>query len=266
MTDGFRISNINKEIPYDTAWEMKELDSGDAVALEEALNQPYYYLDKGHQVYAFESKDHKYVIKFLKLQRLRIPHWASHIPISFVNNWFEKKRALKQGMLHGLLTSWKIGFEHLKEESATVYVHINPSHTLQKHLTLYDKIGKKHQLDLDKTVFLIQKKVQPLIPALQQMGQSKEAYALMDELIALFLSEYKRGFAEKELYIMRNMGVYEGKIVHVDSGRLERDESLIDPENRKKELIRKTVKWRAWLQENYPELAAYFEKQLELNI
>ena len=206
-------------------------------------------------------------LKLLKFQRVRIPAWlrATHLPFAW-EEWRLKRIEKKDRMLHNLLFSWKLAFDELKEEAAIVYVHINLTDHLKRKLTLRDKMGWRHQIDLDSTVFLIQRRVPLLGPALDQMmekGQIDEAKALLDRLVALFVSEYRRGLAEKELFILRNTGVWQGQPVHIDTGRFERDQELIQPVHFKSELKRKTGKLRVWLDARYPELARYLDRRVE---
>lgn len=261
LTDGFRMGNVTMELPYQEKWQPR---LSETETLQTALNQPYHYLDKGHQAYVFESEDGQFVLKLLKFQRVRIPQWLRKTELPFFEQWRLKRIEKKDRMLQSLLTSWKLGFDELKEEAAIVYVHIVPSHNLQKNLKITDKIGLKHTLELDRTIFLIQRKAPLLGPTLDSLmvqNRSNEAKAVLDRLVGLFVSEYRRGLAEKELFILRNTGVLEGRPIHIDTGRFEWDLSL--KENYRPELRRKTAKLLEWLREQHPELARHFEEQVE---
>lgn len=266
LTDGFRMSNIAIELPYGEEWETHPLSVKEKAVLDEAIHQPYTYFDKGHQAYVFESRDGKFVLKLLKFQRVRIPEWLRKTSLPFAwEEWRTRRIEKKDRMLNSLLLSWKLGFDELKDEAAIVYAHINKSNDLRTTLTLYDKMGFSHKLDLDNNLFLIQRKTPLLGPTLDQLmsqGKIEDAKALLDRLVALFVSEYRRGLAEKELFILRNTGVWQGQPIHIDTGRFEWDFALIQPENYKSEIRRKTVKLVGWLKEHYPELADHLERRI----
>lgn len=267
LTDGFRMSNIAMELPQRQEWETRSLTPAEKEQRDEALAQPYHYMDKGHQAYVFASADGKFVLKLMKFQRLRVPHWLRETSLPFsLEKWRLKRIEKKDRMRDSLLLSWKLAFDALKEEAAIIYVHINQTTDLQRRLTLIDKIGLKHELDLDQSVFLIQRRAPLLGPTLDQLvadGKVKEASELLGKLIDLFVSEYQRGLAEKELFILRNTGVYQGRPMHIDTGRFEWDQHLRQPDKYAQELKRKTVKLRAWLQEHHPELVEDFERRIE---
>jgi hypothetical protein len=267
LTDGFKIGNIIHELPHRSDWVTRPLTAEEKAELDQAIHQSYHYLGKGHQAYIFESQDGQYVIKFLKFQRLRIPRWLLNIPLP--SSWEKRRKEkiiFKQEILNRLFLSWKIGFEELKEEAAIIYIHLNKTSDLNKSLTIKDKIGLIHTLDLDQLVFLIQKKASPLCPTLDRLvaeGKVNEAKILLRKLIGLLVSEYRQGLAEKELHLLRNMGVLKGKPIHIDNGRFERDDTLQEPILYSRELWRKTAELREWLNRYHPDLAADFEVELQ---
>lgn len=260
------MSNVAMELPQRQEWEIRSLSAEEKAIRDEALSQPYHYLDKGHQAYVFASADGKYVLKLMKFQRVRVPQWLrrTHLPLSW-EEWRVKRIEKKDRMRDSLLLSWKLAFDVLKEEAAIIFVHINQTQNLERHVTLIDKVGLKHELDLDRNVYLIQRKAPLLGPVLDQLvaeGKKEEAGELLGRLISLFVSEYRRGLAEKELFILRNTGVYQGRPMHIDTGRFEWDPNLTQPKNYAQELKRKTVKLRAWLQEYHPELVEDFDRRV----
>ena len=74
LTDDFRIANMTYELPYNTDWEIEPLTHSEKENLHSILSQPFYYIGKGAQSYAFMSEDKKHVIKFFKFKHLR-PNW-----------------------------------------------------------------------------------------------------------------------------------------------------------------------------------------------
>ena len=76
---GFRLYKIESHLPYDPRWDVT-FSPEDLTQAKEALNQPYAYLGHGFQCYAFQSQDGKYVLKFFRHQRLRLPEIVLSLP------------------------------------------------------------------------------------------------------------------------------------------------------------------------------------------
>src|ERR1700722_10608768 len=68
LTDGFEISHITSDLPYDARWNVRPLQDKETQTLMQVFAQPYFYMGKWCQVYVFASADGKYVIKFFKYQ------------------------------------------------------------------------------------------------------------------------------------------------------------------------------------------------------
>ncbi len=266
-TDGFLESNIVYNMGRDTRWNTPPLSEQEKIAVQEILSQPYYYLGKGCQSYVFASGDGEYVIKFLKYQRFRPPEWLdtfSSIPL--INDYRLKKIEKKKKKLDNVFSSWKLAYEELKPESGIVYVHFNKSNEMAHTLVAYDKLGLKHELNLEGIEFLIQKKTDMLCPTLLKLKktnnfhQSKE---IIDRLFAMLLSEYERGLADNDHALMQNTGVDHGQPIHIDVGQFIKNPMVKDVNVRNQELFNKTWKFRKWLEINDPELAVYTENSLK---
>lgn len=266
-TDGFSIANITSHLDNDPEWETRSLSPEEELIAEEALNQTYRYWAKGHQAYVFLSEDGKYILKFLKFQRIRVNTWLAHLPYpAFLEPWVRQKIESKENKLRELFKSWKIAFEHLKPETALLMVHLNKTEHLKKSITIIDPIGITHKLDLDNTVFLVQKKADLMVPQIQKWmaaNEKEKAKEIISKMLALYVSEYKRGLGEKDQHILRNMAIIDGEPVHIDLGRFVIDEQLKNPKVYRNELVYKLLKFRIWLQTNYPEIANELTKEME---
>jgi hypothetical protein len=266
VTAGFTIGNITSDFAYQPQWEVRPLASDEHVVLEEALRQPYHYLGKGCQSYVFSSEDNKYVVKFFKYQRYRLLSWLTYFPpLPAIVKYREQKMGKKWSKLDGFVQSWKLAFENLKEETGLVFVHLNKTDHLNKQLTIYDKIGMKHIVNLDQMEFCIQKKAKMLCDVLmecQRNGDFPRAQQIVQNLLGMVLSEYARGIADNDHALMQNTGVSEGKPVHIDVGQFVFNDEVKNQEVFHQELITKTYKFKLWLRKQYPELADDLESQL----
>lgn len=266
LTGGFTIPHITSDFAFQPQWEVRPLLAGEEAELAHAISQPYYYLGKGCQSYVFVSQDEKYVIKFFKYQRYRLQFWLEYFPpLPAIAKYRQEKLEKKWNKLNRFVQSWKVAFEHLKEETSLLFVHLNKTADLQQKLVIYDKIGQKHIIDLDQMEFCIQRRMEMLCDTLLNYKINKDlagAKQLVHQLLNLILSEYARGLADNDHALMQNTGVVDEKPVHIDVGQFVINEAIKDPAVFYQELFTKTYKFKLWLRENYAELADYLEEEL----
>ena len=267
LTDGFQIINISSDFPYQKEWEVHSLKKDEQILVNQALSQPYFYLGKGCQAYAFLSEDGQYVIKFFKYQRYRLQPWLTYFPpLPAIVKYKQEKLSKKWHKLDGFVKSWKIAFDNLKEETGLLFVHLNKTMHLDQPLVIFDKIGMQHTVSLDQMEFCLQRRAKMLCVVLmeyQQKGELPKAKLLIDRLLQLILSEYERGFADNDHALMQNTGVVDGQPIHIDVGQFVYHETVKDPSFYDQELFTKTYKFKIWLGEHYPEIKSYLDQELE---
>ncbi|WP_068470384.1 hypothetical protein [Candidatus Protochlamydia phocaeensis] len=266
LTGGFTLANISSDFSFNPEWEVRPLAKEEKERLTQALDQPYYYLGKGCQSYVFLSKDGRYVIKFFKYQRFRMQPWLVYFPpLPAIVKYREEKMEKKWGKLDSFVKSWKVAFENLRDETGLIFVHLNKTTDLQKRLTIYDKIGYSHQIDLDQMEFCIQNRAYMLCDVLLELkekGDLQGAKQLINDLLGLILSEYHRGLADNDHALMQNTGVAQGKPIHIDVGQFVQNEAIKNPTVYHQELYTKMYKFKLWLKDSYPELADFLEERL----
>ena len=133
LTDGFTVGNITSNFSYNSKWDTRPLTAEEQNTIDGILSQPFSYLGKGCQSYVFQSQDGLYVLKFFKFQRYRIKPWVvafSFIPA--VEKHIEKRLEHKKAKIERFLTSWRIAFDDLQNETGIVYVHLNKTDFLKK--------------------------------------------------------------------------------------------------------------------------------------
>lgn len=267
LTGGFLQSNIASDFSYNPEWETRALTVPEQAELTAALGQSYAYLGKGCQSYVFLSQDKEYVIKFFKYQRFRLQPWLEYAPpLPALLQYKKEKKEKKWDKLDGFVKSWKVAFEHLKEETGLVFVHLNKTQHLQKNIHLTDKLGLSHQIDLDQTEFCIQRKANMLCDVLlefKKTGNLEGAQVLVSDLLNLILSEYERGLADNDHALMQNTGVANGQPIHIDVGQFVLTEEVKQAAVYHQELVTKTYKFKQWLKAEYPEMAQFLENRLQ---
>lgn len=259
--EGFYPAEIKNPLSFRPDWEV--LPSEVEAEVFQALSQDYFYLGKGCQSYVFASRDGQYVIKFPKYKHFRLPFWLEILP-SFP--YKEKKKRQKTENWNVLIQGWKLAYEHLKKETGVIFVHPNPSKNLQTTLFLEDKVGWKHPVFLDDMQFCIQKRLTPLKDVFLDLKEKKDEFSakqLISRLIALFLSEYERGIAEKDYALLQNTGVdEEGNPAHMDFGDFVQDEKVKNREVMDQEIFSQMDGLKTWLMDEDPVLANYLENEL----
>lgn len=267
LTAGFTESNITTDLSLEPDHHILPLSPKEKEEIASLLKQPFHYLGKGCQSYVFLSADEKYVIKFLKYQRFRPQFYLK--ALSFIPAFEErlrKKTGEKREKLDALLKSWKIAYNDLKEETGLIYLHLNAGNQLQSPLEIIDKMGFNHTIDPEKVVFLVQKRAKMLCAEIKEemaKGHLMNLQALFENLLAMLLFEYQRGFGDNDHALMQNTGVIENQPLHIDVGQFSKEERFKSPDIYKQELFSKTYKFRIWLLKNYPELEHYLTKRLK---
>lgn len=267
LTDGFTESNIIYDVPSDLRRASTPLANEKKVEIDAILAQEFHYLGKGCQSYVFSSQDGNYVLKFFKYQRFRPQAWLDAFAfIPSVDSYRLGKIAKKRRKLDNAFTSWQLAYEELQPETGVVYVHLDKAGSWDKKLVLYDKLGLKHELDINSIEFMIQKKARMLCAELMQLKHANDlvsAQGRIDSLLDLLLSEYQRGYADNDHALMQNTGVFDSKPIHIDVGQFVKNPLAANPKVYHQELFSKMWKFRLWLRQHYPELADYTEARLK---
>ena len=195
VTDGFAEVKIRSSYAYHPEWEPSEYPQLD----DAVLDQPYRYLGKGAQCYAFLSEDGNYVIKFFRHDHLR-----------------------RKGKVFRDFASYKIAFDAMRAETGLLYLHLNKTKTMGKTLTFFDKIGVRHQVNLDEMEFLVQRKAELALPTLKQWlqaGEVEKAKEGISSLVHLVRERCKKGIFDKDPDFRTNFGFTAMGAMQLDAGR-----------------------------------------------
>jgi hypothetical protein len=263
--DGFAIEKIHSDRPNDPKWEVAVTKEQVELA-NTILNQPFHYLGRGFQCYAFESADGRYVLKFFRHQRMRLPSIIEHCPdIPGIKQFKAKKKACFQKRMNYLCKWMKIGFENAPEETALLFVHINKTKNQHGKVEIIDKVGDHYFVELDQVQFMLQHKavhIKPTIEKLMAEGKVEEAKRRLDQIYELLVGCAKRGIQDTDGALIRknNLGYLGDHAIYIDSGKLALKESIRKREVFAADLKRLHPLYR-WLEERYPVLANHFEQQ-----
>lgn len=265
QTKGFRPYLILSNIPSDPRWEVTPLRDEEQLKIDALLDQPFTYFGSGGWCFAFLGEDKKTILKFYR---------HDHFFLSTIlrERSFEKL-LLKAPTLPREASYFQefnfkscvLLYNQAKERTGLLYVHLNKTPDLHKPVTLYDNIGIKHTIDLNKTEFVVQKRATLLFEHIDSLAKQKkieEAKLCIDDITSCMLTLFKGGLRDLDLSLHYNFGYTEDGAVTLDLSSFVPDDSLKKPGEYRKELIVKTRGLSRFLSRNHPELHAYFEKRL----
>lgn len=260
----FSLDKITTSHSYSPEWEIPPLSTEDQKALDQILSQKFTYYSKGSQSYVFISEDKKHILKFLKQDKLRPKSWLSYIPLSF--NPYYQEQLFKKAKCQATFNACKTAFLELKKEAGLIYVHINNTRDLNKKVTIFDKNGQRHIVDIDKTTFYVQKRAQLIysrISELMHNGDIEGAKQIITSVFSLIDFLGKKGVVDNDPILRKNFGLIDDVAVQIDIGKLRIDPIRQQNLAYKQEVGSITHSFKIWLDKNYPQLSEHFEECLK---
>lgn len=267
ITDDFSLQFLTPPAPANSLWSNTPVPDN----LEELISQEYLYLGKGKQAYAFVSKDGNHVLKLFKPAPIRFqisflgkPYQISLSKLPFIKSLFiDFSSPRYQEIQNKEFRSYVNAVTLLPHETKVEYLHLASTQYLQKKLTIYDKIGVLHTIDLDKCSFLIQKRADLFYPTLLKMIQNKETEktrAILKNFISFYLHLIDSNIVNPTT-VEANIGCLGLEVIQIDVGRLLTPQDLNLPYSQvtSSQLRTSTSHMKKWLlRQNEPELHAYF--------
>jgi len=269
LTDDFREANIQYNYPMKFAekWKTEDPSELELERLKGLLKQPYIYIGKGAQSYAFKSQDGQYVIKFFKFKHLKPSWWIDWLPsIPYIKEYREAVRNRKEKKLIGVFDAYHLAYQKDRDAAELIYLHLSPTTYLKQTVQLEDKLGLIHSIDLDQTVFLLQRKGEAFRSRLEHLI-NEENWIRAEESIAAILSmyvdEYEKGLYDRDHGVMQNTGFVGEKPFHLDVGKISEDPRIKNKEIYKKDLALVAWKIDYWIKQQYPrDISERFTKAI----
>lgn len=267
-THDFRVDYISSSMSYHPEWDIKDRISSKEI--KKILDQPFYFIGKGGQAYAFESQDGKYVLKFVKFKFIqeklknKLLSWIPFYEDYSVN---ERERRIKK--FYDLYLGYKCAFEQNSQNSGIVYLHFNPTFSQFGSVALTDRKGLKHRVDLDQTAFIIQQKgimLNDLLTQLLNGGHIEVAKQKIEKILDMYVTHYQMGLHDLGYGVIHNTGFVGDIPVHIDLGKMTWDEEIKNIDNYKPDLMIVTSKIEEWLNKTHPEYFPEISKFIEQKI
>lgn len=263
----FSPSNIECYFAPNPDWDVKL--SPELISFANTVtHQPYRYLGKGLQAYAFISQDGEYVLKFFQQQRLREKSLSSHFFAYLFSSSFRQKAAAAKHHRDELFTSSKISFEEIGEETGILFVHLNKTENQMKNIRLTDAMGQSHKFNGDTVSFIIQRKADYVFPTFVQLmrqGDLPKAKQRLDQIFDLLLTLAKKGIVDGDYALIRNnnLGFVRERAIYIDTGHLTKKSDLNIAKQMDYEFHSRLQPLHDWMKIQYPELAAYYEARTQ---
>ena len=223
QTEGFQITRITSALPPEECWALPTPTVEQECLLDQALEQPFIYLAKGGQSYAFVSQDNTVVLKLFKmhrfhqyksLYRVKIPGWMDIWRIRLL---YLQKRKLKRAFNGSTLA-----YTLLRNETGLLYLNLNPNPKFKRRfVTLVDKLGISHRVSLEHVPFSLQMKVDkafPTIVARLTEHDMEGAKRIVKEMFTYFQTRRDKCLIDLDGALRRNIGFLQEKVVSIDIG------------------------------------------------
>ncbi|NGX63120.1 MAG: hypothetical protein KR126chlam6_00527 [Candidatus Anoxychlamydiales bacterium] len=262
-TDGFKTNLITRLNQKDLKWQ---LDAD--VNLEETktvLSQDFHYLTRGRECFIFESADKKYVLKFFDSSRYYTKCFFPKTKLpKFLDDYRKKHYNRRSTKLQFNLSSAKLAFDRLKDDSALLFVNLNPTNVFENKVKVSNKYGKIFSLDINNIFFILQKKCDIFYQVYEKTKDEAFKTYLINAFLEMVHNRTQKLIIDDDIGKKRkNWGLYNNKAVTIDIGRWYFDEKLATFEGYKKEMLKATKILRKYLSENEPDKLTIVNEGLE---
>ncbi len=266
-TTGFSLDKITSRLSYNENWEIEPItDRQRELLVQKVFPQTYYYLAAGNQCYAFISEDRQYVMKFFKMQSLFPKEWLNSFPLSLLQNLGFKHETSNQLFSERIFASYKDAYEHLRDETGLIYIHLNKTREFKSNVSLIDREGKKYTIDLDTVEFVVQKKATKIYEHLDKLLETKQfddVRGAIRSFLQLIALRCEKGFVDQDLSIRNNFGYIGNAAIQFDCATLTRDSSMKYPLNFRQEILEAAERLDDWARMKFPEGTLYIQDEAQ---
>lgn len=258
FTGDFQEAHILKRSDIEKSLFLKDQSEQET---EKILQQNFYYLDAGHQTYAFLSEDKKYVLKLFKKDYLtRSPLVNILPPVYPFRTLFLHRGISKETRINKLIRGYSLAITLDMENSGLLFLNLSPENPSFQKVQLFNGLGRKLDIDINPLIFALQKKAVPTKKVLSDLlskGDIENAKLLINKLIDLYISQYQKGIFDHDHNFLDNTGFVDDTPIRVDVGKIELKPDIKEKSVYMKDL-RKLIDKRLlpWIQKNYPQ---YYE-------
>jgi hypothetical protein len=264
---GFSVDKISSNFTFDPRWEIDSISDKQREQLaQKAFPQTYYYLAAGNHCYAFISEDRQYVLKFFKMQSLFPKGWMGSFPLSLLRHFGFRQESNNKLFSERLFASYKDAYESLRKETGLIYLHLNKTRDFGSYVTLIDSKGKKHVVELDTMVYIVQKRATRIFDHLKELvDQDRHAdlKASIRSFLRLIAVRCEKGFVNHDMNIRNNFGYIGNTAIQFDCASLTRDSSMKYPMNFRQEVLEAAERLDIWARENCSDINIFIQEEAQ---
>jgi hypothetical protein len=165
--------------------------------MQEILSQPFTFLGKGRQCFAFASQDGKYVLKCPRTNIFETPFWHT------------RKESMRKQFV---FESFRLAAEELQEETGVILFHRGGGSGV---LTLIDRLGCCYKFPIDQTVFVLQHRFPLWTPAYLKACDKRP---LLQGLVDLVAKRASHGIVNRDGSFLKNYAWDGEKVYQIDVG------------------------------------------------
>jgi len=250
----YRLTKSTIEMPFRQEWETA-ISEEKKEEISAILSQPFSYLGKGFQSYAFLSADGKYVLKIFRLEPSKLIYGRLFADFIKRNVGAKTRRLRSSECAEDVFSASKLSFDQFQEETGLIWVHLNPKEGWPL-IEIRDHLGFSHTLDPSVTRFVLQRRADKLFHALYQaLRTDREAFYQMIRSFSSLLHSFKnKGVSPDDSKMPSNFGFLENQAIQIDfaSNSLNFEQASIQSEKFRS-------KMRAWLKAKAPDALQYLD-------
>ena len=161
---------------------------------------------------------------------------------------------------------YKWAYDYDREGSGLVFLHFNPTFGRFGAATLIDKMGRKHTVDLDQVVFIVQEKGELFDKLMHEaLSQGDVALAKMRIFVMLdmYLSRYQKGLYDRDYGVVHNAAFIGFRPIHIDMGKITYDERMKAKRYYKADLELVVARLNKWLKKEYPKYSEVLSQAIK---
>ena len=229
----------------------------------EALAQPFFYLGRGRQCFAFESRDGRHVLKLPRTDIYKTPFWMRVLPLNALRKHLEQKHQVSATFI---VESIRLAQEELGFQTGIIASHLGQSAPSPIRLHLVDALSCHYHPLLYKTPFILQKKQPLLIPiflnALKQ-NHLEESKKILEALLDVIVKRAKKGILNRDRSFLRNYGFDGTYAYQIDVGSFFQTKEMTPEMIYQKSVRDSTDPIREWLAQINPQMRITFDQLLQ---
>lgn len=267
FSDGFSIVKIENTFPNEPEWQLPAPSGKAQKTIATICDQPFYYLGKGSQAYAFLSEDKKYVLKLFKCYHLSPVTWLEKLPLpDSLSSWKNDTIYKRQKKIDDTLKSYKLAATSLVDECGLIAMEILPTPEFHQSVSIIDKLGRSRTINLGNYGFIIQKRADLVYTSLSSWidkGEIENAKTALSSLVRLIVKRSKKGIQDSDPDLHKNAGLIGTSAIFIDLGSFHANPEAKRSETYIKDLQKITNNLRMWLEKQSPELARHLENEIQ---